>query len=146
MKDACHAYVDVVWGDQEKLLTPHKVCNHCTSILSQSVIGKKVNFSLAFPWSGGESSDHSTKCYFCVVDARGFNSNSCQSITYPALESAFHPVPYFDKMSVPVFLGFCENDNENPSQYDSSTAGLSDGMKWTLCRHPPQNPHYLLNF
>ena len=115
-KFAYRAYFDLVLGDQDKSWAPHIVCNVCSCILSQFVGGNKRNFSFGIPMVWREPSDHSTNCYFCAIDTRGYSTKNCHSIKYPTnLESAFLPVPHSGDLPVPVFTGFHEDHEDVPS-------------------------------
>ncbi|GBM64138.1 hypothetical protein AVEN_227285-1 [Araneus ventricosus] len=48
-----------------------------------------------------EQQNHTTDCYFCSVDVRGFNTKNKKNIFYPNLSSAIRPVPPTSEIPVP---------------------------------------------
>ncbi|XP_061411305.1 uncharacterized protein LOC133344987 [Lethenteron reissneri] len=70
----------------------------------------------AIPRIWWEPTDHSSNCYFCMVDPskRGFGKNA-PAITYPDLPSPIAPVPHFHELPVPT-----PPEREQPSLEESS--------------------------
>ncbi|KAI6658265.1 hypothetical protein LOD99_15536 [Oopsacas minuta] len=59
-----------------------------------------------------EPQDHTTDCYFCMVNTKGVGKKSRQTLTYPSIPSAIRPVPHSDRLLPPVFSGFAFPDDE----------------------------------
>ena len=60
-------------GDQDKSLTPQKVCKQCTEVLRFWTQGKarSMRFLVRMVWR--ELTNHHEDCYFCKVDIVGWN-------------------------------------------------------------------------
>ena len=94
--------------------------------------------------TASDPSDHSTNCYFCAIDTRGYSTKNCHSIKYPTnLHSAFLPVPHSDDLPVPVFTSFHEDhedvptgtvtdDNDVNTQIDVSTSSDTESSSPSL--------------
>ncbi|QQP57683.1 Uncharacterized protein FKW44_002754, partial [Caligus rogercresseyi] len=63
-----------------------------------------------------EQKNHTTDCYFCSVDVKGFNSKNKRSISYPNIYSAIRPVPHSSELSIP----------QPPSSLDEYSSELED--------------------
>ncbi|GBN41933.1 hypothetical protein AVEN_209996-1 [Araneus ventricosus] len=49
-----------------------------------------------------EQQNHTTDCYFCSVDVRGFNTKNKKNIFYPNLSSSIRTVPHSSEIPVPL--------------------------------------------
>nr|CAH7720491.1 unnamed protein product [Callosobruchus chinensis] len=95
------AYFKLKLGDQDKPWAPHKVCRRCEEDLRLWFKGKKNAFRFGIPMIWREQKNHTTDCYFCSVDVKGFNSKNKRNISYPNLDSAIRPVPHSSEISIP---------------------------------------------
>ncbi|GBM87998.1 hypothetical protein AVEN_185935-1 [Araneus ventricosus] len=75
-----------------------------------------------------EQQNHTTDCYFCSVDVRGFNTKNKKSIFYPNLSSAIRTVSHTSEISVqhpPSSLVDIQSDSEDgntlPHQDETSS-------------------------
>ena len=78
-------------GDFNKKWVPHICCVSCVRLFNGWKNGTH-NIPFAIPMVWREPSDHSTDCYFCLTDIKGFTSKSKRRITYPKVPSAMRPV------------------------------------------------------
>ena len=108
VKKAYHTYFEVELGDQDKSWAPRIVCTTCESILRKWTKGQR-NFEFGDPMIWRDPKDHIMDCYFCVVNASGYNAKNKLSILYPNLESAIRPVPNSEEIPIPLFTGFLCN-------------------------------------
>lgn len=111
------AYFKLKLGDQDKPWAPHKVCRRCEEDLRLWFKGKKNSFRFGIPMMWREQQNHTTDCYFCSVDVRGFNTKNKTKISYPNLSSAIRPVPHSSEIPVP----------HPPSSLDDIRSDLEDG-------------------
>lgn len=95
------AYFKLKLGDQDKPWAPHKVCRRCEEDLRLWFKGKKNAFRFGIPMIWREQKNHTTDCYFCSVNVKGFNSKNKRNISYPNLDSAIRPVPHSSEISIP---------------------------------------------
>ncbi|KAL6462254.1 hypothetical protein MHYP_G00286760 [Metynnis hypsauchen] len=68
MCEAYKAYFGMPVGDQDKPWAPHFTCEHCKKTLEGWYRGEKRAMHFAVPRIWREPTDHSTNCYFCMVD------------------------------------------------------------------------------
>ena len=82
-------------------MAPHKVCKHCTEMLSFWTQSKVSSMQLGVPmvWHGPKN--HYDDCYFCVVNGSGRNQQKKKNWYYPDIESARRPTLHCTE--VPVF-------------------------------------------
>ncbi|XP_058858437.1 uncharacterized protein LOC117432411 isoform X3 [Acipenser ruthenus] len=68
MCEAYKAYFGMPVGDQDKPWAPHFTCEHCKKTLEGWYRGEKRAMKFAIPRIWREPTDHSSNCYFCMVD------------------------------------------------------------------------------
>ncbi|KAI6658214.1 hypothetical protein LOD99_15483 [Oopsacas minuta] len=73
--------------------------------------GKRKGLPFAIPMVWREPQDHTTDCYFCMVNTKGVGKKSRQTLSYPSIPSAMRPVPHSDRLPPPVFSGFAFPDD-----------------------------------
>ncbi|KAI6655348.1 hypothetical protein LOD99_2183 [Oopsacas minuta] len=113
VKRAYIAYFGIPLGDQDKKWSPHIVCHNCEEMLRDWTKGKRKGLPFAIPMVWREPQDHTTDCYFCMVNTKGVGKKSRQTLSYPSIPSAMRPVPHSDRLPPPVFSGFAfPNDEE----------------------------------
>ncbi|GBN57739.1 hypothetical protein AVEN_255025-1 [Araneus ventricosus] len=101
VKKVYFAYFKLKLGDQDKSWAPHKVCRRSEEDLRLRFKGKRNSFRVGIPMMWHEQQNHTTDCYFCSVDIRGFNTKNKKNIFYPNLISAIRPVPHTSDIPVP---------------------------------------------
>lgn len=101
VKKVYFAYFQLILGDQDKAWAPHKVCRRCEEDLRLWFKGKKTAFRFGIPMIWREQKSHTTDCYFCSVDVKGFNTKNKKNISYPNLDSAIRPVSHSSEIPVP---------------------------------------------
>lgn len=101
MKKLYFAYFKLILGDQDKSWDSHKVCRRCEEDLRLWFKGKKTAFRFGIPMIWREQKNHTTDCYFCWVDVKGFNTKNKKKISYPNLDSAIRPVSHSSEIPVP---------------------------------------------
>lgn len=95
------AYFGLKLGDQDKPWAPHKVCKTCEEDLRLWMKGKKQAFRFGIPMMWREQRDHSSDCYFCSCNVKGYNLKNKKVISYPNLPSAIRPMPHSNEVPVP---------------------------------------------
>jgi hypothetical protein len=71
VRKAYHAYFGVKLGDQDKAFAPHFCCQTCVNNLRSWWNKSKECLPFAVPMVWREGKDHSTDCYFCMVNLEG---------------------------------------------------------------------------
>lgn len=94
------AYFKLKLGDQDKPWASHKVCRRCEDHRLWFKV-KKNAFRFGIPMIWREQKNHTTDCYFCSIDVKGFNSKNKRNISYPNLDSVIRPVPHSSEISIP---------------------------------------------
>ena len=90
---AYHAYFGIKLADQDKAWVPHMVWKACTKALRGWTNGKRIlNFGIPMVWR--EPTNHVTDCFFCAHDVTGIDREDRDSLKYPYLQSACHPVAH----------------------------------------------------
>lgn len=117
VKKVYFAYFKLKLGDQDKPWAPHKVCRRCEEDLRLWFKRKKNSFRFGIPMMWREQQNHTTDCYFCSVDVKGFNTKNKNKISYPNLNSAIRPVPHSSEIPVPL----------SPSSFDDIQSDSEDG-------------------
>lgn len=128
VKKVYFAYFKLKLGDQDKTWAPHKVCRRCEEDLRLWFKGKKNSFRFGIPMIWREQKNHTTDCYFCSVDVKGFNTKNKKKISYPNLDSAIRPVSHGSEIPVPQppsnlddILSESEDSDALASQDESSS-------------------------
>ncbi|GBN22004.1 hypothetical protein AVEN_175745-1 [Araneus ventricosus] len=97
------AYFKVKIGDQDRSWAIHKVCKQCVDSLRMWTKGSRDKFPFGIPMIWREPRDHSSDCYFSIVETSGYNKKKKCKIEYPSLPSEIRPVPHSAEIRVPVF-------------------------------------------
>lgn len=129
MKKDYFASFNIILGDQDKAWAPNKVCKRCEEELRLWFKGKKIAFRFDIPMIWHEQKNHTTDCYFCSVDVRGFNTKNKKKISYPYIDSAIHPVPHSSEIPVPhppSNLDDILSDAEDSETFTPQTKSTSD--------------------
>ena len=112
------AYFGCPLGDQDKSWAPHKICTACACGLRDWATKKKKSMPFAIPMIWREPKDHTTDCYFCLVNTKGFSAKTKNKIVYHSLESAMRPVPHDESLPIPAPPEDGLNSDENSSDTD----------------------------
>ena len=75
---------------------------------------KSLPFGIPMVWR--EPKDHSTDCYFYLVNIKGVGRKSRQNISYPSIPSTIRPVPHSDRFPPPVFNGYVSSDEASENE------------------------------
>lgn len=100
MKKVYFAYFKLKLGNQDKPWAPHKMCRRCREDIFWWFKSKKNSFPFGIPMMWRELQNHTTDCYFCLVDLRGFNTKNKKNISYSNFSSAICPVPHTSEIPV----------------------------------------------
>lgn len=87
-------------SDQDKSWAPHICCVTCVRLLTGWVNSSR-HMPFAVPMVWRELKDHSSDCYFCLMNITGITSKSKHSVKYLYLPSAMRPVPHSEDLRVP---------------------------------------------
>jgi hypothetical protein len=91
----------------------------------------------AVPMIWREPTNHSSDCYFCMVDICGYSSKTKSGIVYPDIPSAIKPVPHSDLLPVPL-----PPDDDCSTEEDSSTENPSSSTP-SVCPYSTDSPHLI---
>ena len=80
----------------------------------------------ATPMVWREQKDHSSDCYFCMTDIKGYTSKNKKLIMYPDVPSAMKPVPHDEFLPVP-------NPPADPDILQQSSDDASTDSSSLLC-------------
>lgn len=116
---AYKAYFGIELGDQSRPWAPHTVCSVCVEDLRNWTKGKKQSLRFGIPMVWREAQNHSTDCYFCTCNVKGFNAKNKKGIIYPNLPSAMRPVAHGPGIPIP-------KPPTDSSELISDTASNSD--------------------
>lgn len=123
VKKAYYAYFGIKLGDQDKPWAPHTACRTCIEQLRQWVNGERTALPFGIPMVWRQPTDHSTNCYFCSVNVKGFNSRNKSSIVYPSnIPSAILPVPHGPDVPVPQRPEHLQDCPSSESECDPEVA------------------------
>ncbi|KAL6481179.1 hypothetical protein MHYP_G00092590 [Metynnis hypsauchen] len=115
MCEAYKAYFGMPVGDQDKPWAPHFTCEHCKKTLEGWYRGEKRAMRFAVPRIWREPTDHSTNCYFCMVDpSKRRTGKNATPVTYPDIPSSIaHSVHLKEEYtSVKMLLGALNQDTK----------------------------------
>jgi len=143
VKKAYELYFGCKVGDQDKNWVPHVCCSYCSVTLTAWIKGTRKCMPFAVPMIWREQRDHTTDCYFCLTNVRGFSSKNKKSIKYPDLLSAMRPVPHDESLPVPK-----PPDNWTLDDDDASSAAETEQMAtddYTEFQPPRSNMPHLIN-
>ncbi|XP_076312154.1 uncharacterized protein LOC143225883 [Tachypleus tridentatus] len=100
MCEAYKAYFCMPARNQDKPLIPHFTCKHCKKNTRR---GEKRAIKFTIPRIWHEPTDHSSNCYFCMVDPSKCQAGkNASAITYLDLPSSIAPVLHCPELSVPT--------------------------------------------
>jgi hypothetical protein len=85
-------------------------------------------FGIPMIWR--EQMDHTTDCYFCLTNVKGFSKKNRHGIQYPNLASAIRPVPHCDEIKVPVPPTSLQEESSDSSS-NSSKEDADDEYAFT---------------
>ncbi|KAL4711555.1 hypothetical protein ACJJTC_003572 [Scirpophaga incertulas] len=101
VKKVYFAYFKLILSDQDRAWALHKVYRKCEEDLCLWFKSKKIAFRFGIPMIWCEQKNHTSDCYFCLIDVKGFNTKNKKKISYPNLDSTIHPVSHSSEISVP---------------------------------------------
>ena len=103
---AYKAYFGLALGNQDKKWAPHTVFHNCEEMLRDWTKGKRKGLPFGIPMTWREPADHTTDCYFCLVNTNGIGKKNRHKILCPSIPSAIWPTLHSDELLIPVFKGF----------------------------------------
>lgn len=141
LKKAYELYFDSK-VDSGKSWAPQFICLTCACNLRGWIRKAKKNNHLAFgvPMIWRESSNHTTDCYFCLANVKGFSSKTRASVKYPDVPSVSKPIPH-DPVTCPIPTAPTQHtvDEETQEEYLSSPTNDSDSD------YQPEEDIHLIN-
>ena len=78
--------------------------------------GKCKGISYRIPMTWKEQTDHTTDCYFCLVNTKGIGKKNRHKISYPSIPSAIPPTLHSDELPITVFKGFLPSEDVSSDQ------------------------------
>ena len=114
------AYFGLTLGDQDKKWAPHAVCHNCEEMLRDWTKGKRKGLPFGIPMTWREPKDHTTDCYFCLINTKGVGKKNRHKISYPSIPSAIRPTLHSDELPVPVFNGLSPAEEEGSDKDQES--------------------------
>ena len=132
-------------GDQDKTWAPHISCNACNTQLLRWLGRKKKKMPFGVPMIWREQADHSTDCYFCLTNIKGFSQKNKTKINYPDCRSAMKLVPHSTEIPIPsppstdVLIGSEEDDSS------SQSLSLSEASGYEMCTEEEHEFPILIN-
>ena len=111
MRRAYKVYFGHALGDQIKKWAPHIVCHKCEEMLCEWTKEKRKDllFRIAMTWR--EPMDHTTDCYFCLVNTKRIGKKNRHKISFPSISSEIRPTLHSDELPIPVFKGFLPSED-----------------------------------
>ncbi|KAL6487813.1 hypothetical protein MHYP_G00044390 [Metynnis hypsauchen] len=141
MCEAYKAYFGMPVGDQDKPWAPHFTCEHCKKTLEGWYRGEKRAMHFAVPRIWRELTDHSTNCYFCMVDSsKRRTGKNATPVTYPDIPSPIAPVPHCPELPVPT-----PPDRATPPSEESSRSDTQEDVEdhdFSSCADEERKPYY----
>ncbi|KAL6469174.1 hypothetical protein MHYP_G00226980 [Metynnis hypsauchen] len=141
MCEAYKAYFGMPVGDQDKPWAPHFTCEHCKKTLEGWYRGEKRAMHFAVPRIWREPTDHSTNCYFCMVDpSKRRTGKNATPVTYPDIPSSIAPVPHCPELPVPT-----PPDRTTPPSEESSKSDTQEDVEdhdFSSCADEERKPSY----
>lgn len=116
VRRAYKAYFGLTLGDQNKKWAPNSVCHNCEEMLRDWTKGKRKGLPFGIPMTWREPKDHTSDCYFCLVNTEGIDKKNRHEITYPSILSAIRPTLHSDELPVPVFNGLSPSEEEESDE------------------------------
>ena len=140
IKKVYFAFFGLKLGDQDKPWAPHKVCKTCEEDLRLWMKGKKQAFRFGIPMMWREQRDHSSDCYFCFCNVKGYNLKNKKVISYPNLPSAIRPMPHSNEAPVPEPPKALDHMSVDGSDYDETHQMASPDESSTSEFEPEPDP------
>ncbi|KAL7875155.1 hypothetical protein SRHO_G00061250 [Serrasalmus rhombeus] len=138
MCEAYKAYFGMPVGDQDKPWAPHFTCEHCKKTLEGWYRGEKRAMHFAVPRIWREPTDHSTNCYFCMVDpSKRRTGKNATPVTYPDIPSSIAP-----SIELPVPT---PPDRATPPSEESSRSDTQEDVEdhdFSSCADEERKPYY----
>ena len=75
--------------------------------------GKHKGLRFGIPITWREPKDHTTDCYFCLVNAKGVGKKNRYKITYSNIPSKIWSTLHSDELPVPVFAELSPSEEES---------------------------------
>ncbi len=124
VKKTYHAYFGFKIGHHLKPFAPQICCKTCVENLRDWSNKKRKSMPFGTPMMWREGKDHTTDCYFCLTNLKGFNRKNKHHVKYPDVPSVTKPLPHSSNLPVPepnVTI-----DTEPTSDSQSSAAAERD--------------------
>ncbi|KAL6480999.1 hypothetical protein MHYP_G00090790 [Metynnis hypsauchen] len=103
--------------------------------------GEKRAMHFAVPRIWREPTDHSTNCYFCMVDpSKRRTGKNATPVTYPDIPSSIAPVPHCPELPVPT-----PPDRATPPSEESSRSDTQEDVEdhdFSSCADEERKPYY----
>ncbi|KAL6481937.1 hypothetical protein MHYP_G00100170 [Metynnis hypsauchen] len=103
--------------------------------------GEKRAMHFAVPRIWREPTDHSTNCYFCMVDpSKHCTGKNATPVTYPDIPSSIAPVPHCPELPVPT-----PPDRATPPSEESSRSDTQEDVEdhdFSSCADEERKPYY----
>ena len=103
VKRAYNAYSGFILRDLDKKWTPNIVCHNCEEVQCDWTKGKRKNLPFGIPKTWREPKDHTTECYFYLVNTKEVGKKNGHKIHYSNIPSATRPSLLSDELPIPVF-------------------------------------------
>ena len=134
--EAYAAYFGIQIGDQDKPWAPHYCCEHCKRTMEGWFRGEKRTMKFAIPRIWRKPTDHSTNCYFCMVDpSRRRSGKNAPPIQYPDIPSSIAPVKHCADLPIPIPPA----SGTQTSTQDSNTSDTDEDDKDPVYAPCPEN-------
>ena len=116
------------------------MCQNCEENLRHWTKENRNCLAFGIPMTWREPMDHTTDCYFCLVNVKGVVMKTKHRIKYPNIPSAIRPIPHSDELPVPVFEGFVQPSSDEEG--DDVHVHHIKKIRWTL--HTNRRGHQFL--
>ncbi|KAL7868474.1 hypothetical protein SRHO_G00098580 [Serrasalmus rhombeus] len=137
MCEAYKAYFGMPVGDQDN---HGLLISHCKKILEGWYRGEKRAMHFAVPRIWREPTDHSTNCYFCMVDpSKRRTGKNATPVTYPDIPSSIAPV-HCPELPVPTPPYRATPPSEESSRSD--TQEDVEDHDFSSCADEERKPYY----
>lgn len=100
IKKLYESYFGFPVRQQDKVWVPHICCVTCVGLLTGwEKRSRSMPFGIPMIWM--EPINHSTNCYFCLTNTKGFTIKTKKQVKYPDVSSAKKPIPHSEKLPIP---------------------------------------------
>lgn len=120
INDRYFKYFGIKITNQDKRWVPHFCCSRCSVLLKEWSTGNGSGMPFGIPAIWREPKNHSTDCYFCVVNTVGFNRKNKRSIKYPVDTNVDLPVKHSKELPIPkpsILLVTEEKESESMEEH-----------------------------